>query len=175
MTDPLSSLTTRHGFSPAAIEAAMSAIRRGNGITAQFSHPEFGGMGQWMPGQIMIGDMFNSGLRNRVDALFNDLAELHQNDPAPGVENDAASVRAWYPSEFGTPSSVGAQNDVRYAYYPESRRLVVEQSGMRSVYDTADHHITGVSQQQSRATGDVVFTSQHGTVGLDTLRRVDTH
>jgi hypothetical protein len=38
---------------------------------AQFSHPEFGGSGQWMRGGMsMIGDMFNSGLKSRVDSLL---------------------------------------------------------------------------------------------------------
>jgi hypothetical protein len=44
---------------------------------AQFSHPELGGMGQWsMGGMIMVGDMFNNGLKARVDALCNDLSAL---------------------------------------------------------------------------------------------------
>jgi hypothetical protein len=33
---------------------------------AQFSHPEFGGSGQWMVGgAVMISDMFNNALKTR--------------------------------------------------------------------------------------------------------------
>ena len=37
-----------------------------------------------------------------------------------------------------------------------------------TVYDTLDHQISGVSQQQGHG-GSVTLTSQHGTVGISTL------
>jgi Short C-terminal domain len=51
---------------------------------------------------------------------------------------------------------------------PATRRLVIEQSGKATVYDTGDHLITGVSQQQA---GDpsLTFTSQHGPVRIADL------
>ena len=53
------------------------SIVSGRGGMAQFSHPEFGGSGQWMAGgAIMISDMFNNGLKARVDALCNELSAL---------------------------------------------------------------------------------------------------
>jgi hypothetical protein len=69
------------------------------------------------------------------------------------------------------PSSTGAQNNLRYACFPDLRRLALDVSGQVSVYDTGDHWITGFSQQQS---GDqsLTFTSQHGVVRLDSLPRV---
>src|SRR5271170_463456 len=54
----------------------------------------------------------------------------------------------WWPADLGAPSSVGAQNDARYAYFPAERRLVVDLKGKVTVYDTQDHHIGGFSQQQ---------------------------
>jgi hypothetical protein len=50
----------------------VAALQRSGGGQAQFGHPDLGGMGQWMPGMLMIGDMFNSGLKARVDSLFQD-------------------------------------------------------------------------------------------------------
>ena len=44
----LDTVAAKHGFSPAAVRQFYDAIRAGNGTAAQFSHPEFGGMGQWM-------------------------------------------------------------------------------------------------------------------------------
>lgn len=68
----LDRLAAQHGFSPAAVRHLYEAIRAGNGTAAQFSHPEFGGMGQWMRGgMLMIGDMFNQSLKGRVNALCN--------------------------------------------------------------------------------------------------------
>jgi hypothetical protein len=35
---------------------------------AQFSHADFGGMSQWSPGMSMVGDMFNTQLKAKLDA-----------------------------------------------------------------------------------------------------------
>jgi hypothetical protein len=52
------------------------ALERGGGQLAQFSHPELGGYGQWMPGMTQIGDMFNYELRDRVERLCQELTIL---------------------------------------------------------------------------------------------------
>lgn len=67
----------RHGFSADAARSMMDAIERGGGGMAQFSHPEFGGSGQWMRGgMIMVSDMFKADLKNRIDDLCRDLSDL---------------------------------------------------------------------------------------------------
>ncbi|HEX8311153.1 MAG TPA: hypothetical protein VF614_07555 [Chthoniobacteraceae bacterium] len=42
-------LAERYGVSEEAVETLRSALERGGGRLAQFSHPELGGYGQWMP------------------------------------------------------------------------------------------------------------------------------
>ena len=70
-------LAHRTGFSQEAVTSMLFSIVSGRGGMAQFSHPEFGGSGQWMAGgAIMISDMFNNGLKARVDALCNELSAL---------------------------------------------------------------------------------------------------
>lgn len=71
----------------------------------------------------------------------------------------------WWPNDLGAPSSSGSQNNVRYAYFPGTRRLAVDINGKVSVYDTLDHQIGGVSQQQGYG-ASVIFTSQYGTVDV---------
>src|SRR5271165_6965937 len=72
----------RHGVSLDAALALLGALAEGNGRQAQFNHPDFGGMGQWSQGgMIMVGDMFNHGLKARVDALCNELAGLLRSQP----------------------------------------------------------------------------------------------
>ncbi len=57
----------RHGFSSDAVSSMLVAVSAGYGNQAQFNHPEFGGMGQWSSGgMIMIGDMFNNHLKGRI-------------------------------------------------------------------------------------------------------------
>jgi hypothetical protein len=161
----LDAIAARHGVSPAAARHLRDALARGGGRAAQFSHPELGGLGQWSAGgMIMIGDMFNNGLKARVAALCEDLAPLAGEAPAAG---------AWWPADLGRPAATGDQNGLRYAYFPETRRLAVESGGQLSLYETGDHRIGGVSQQQG-AGRTLAFTSQHGPVRLEDLPRVPT-
>jgi hypothetical protein len=72
----------RHGFSSDAVLCMLLAVSAGYGNQAQFNHPEFGGMGQWsMGGMIMISDMFNNYLKGRVDSLCQELSSLIQGQP----------------------------------------------------------------------------------------------
>jgi hypothetical protein len=77
----------------------------------------------------------------------------------------------WWPAELGQPSSSGSQNAMRYAFFPETRRLLIEQDGHLATYDSGDHHISGVFQQQSRG-HSLAFTSQDGAVNLDELKKI---
>src|ERR1700710_1457828 len=73
----VAAIADRHGVSTDAARQLLSSLAAGGGRQAQFNHPEFGGMGQWSQGgMIMIGDMFNNGLKARVDSLCRDLADL---------------------------------------------------------------------------------------------------
>ncbi|MCY2962320.1 MAG: SHOCT domain-containing protein [Planctomycetota bacterium] len=75
-------LSQRHGFSPDAVTQMLIAVLNGNGSMAQFSHPEFGGSGQWMRGgMIMLGDMFNNNLKGRVDTLCSNIADILGSQP----------------------------------------------------------------------------------------------
>ncbi len=171
-------ISRRHGFGEAAGVVALKALIAGGGRNAQFDHPELGGRGQWMPGMIMIGDMFNNSLKAKVAALFTELAGQIQ---AQGNRHDAAvslkygsvgGVKQWYPADLGDPSTSGEQNDVRYAFFPAAARLAIELQGRVTLYDSSDHDIYGVSQQQDHAGGKLVFVSQHGVVSVDSLRVV---
>src|ERR1700716_2642998 len=75
----------------------------------------------------------------------------------------------WWPAGFGTPSAVGAQNELRYAVFP--RRLVIEDGGRVEIYDTGNHRIFGVAQAQS-ADQTLTFTSQDGLVRVKDLPKV---
>jgi len=158
-------------------------------MQAQFNHPELGGMGQWSNGGMtMVGDMFNNSLKATVDGLCSELSGLVAQQsvfiPIPRPQGTSMQSQqsgtslfvaggghpAW-PDELGFPSSTGAQNTMRYGVFPEKRRLAVDIGGRVDVYDTGDHQISGVSQQQS---GDqsLTFTSQYGIVRVADLPKV---
>jgi hypothetical protein len=188
-------LARAHGVGADAVETLLRAVAAGGGTQAQFNHPELGGMGQWSQGgMIMIGDMFNQGLKYTVSQLCDELAGLLRNQPvfapAPAPVQmqgqgfgqsqqqgmgmgtslfaQGGNFGPTWPAELGSPAASGAQNDMSYAYFPATRRLAIRVGGELRIYDTGDHMIGGVSQQQG---GDqsLTFTSQYGLVRVADL------
>jgi hypothetical protein len=171
----------RHSVSADAVRTILRALRSGGGTMAQFSHSDFGGMSQWSPGMTMVGDMFNSNLKSKLDALCTELAtyvaETPLTDRGDGREDGDVSYRSssrgsnWWPGELGTPSALGAQNDLQYAVFPGTRRLAIKDGGHVEIYDTGNHRIFGVAQAQS-ADQNLTFTSQDGLVRVKDLPKV---
>ena len=60
----------------------------------------------------------------------------------------------------------------RYAYFPAARRLAIRRGGSVTLYDTADHAISGVQQQQG-GRGSLEFSSQLGSFHRGELQVVD--
>src|SRR5258708_37446591 len=60
----------------------LQALLNRKGTMAQFDHRELGGAGQWMPGGMtMVGDMFNHGLKAKVDGLCSELSQILATQP----------------------------------------------------------------------------------------------
>jgi len=197
----INDLAQRYAVSTDAVMAMLQALVNGNGTMAQFNQWELGGGGQWMQGGMtMVGDMFNHGLKAKVDNLCTELSRLLARQPfvppAPvgssqsqwqggqtsqygGSGGNAGQVSlfvpgsqggsgSWWPGDLGSPNASGGQNDIRYAYFAGPRRLAVEVNGQVTVYDTLDHQIGGVSQQQGPGSS-LTFNSQYGTVNVASL------
>ena len=162
----------RHDVPADAVAVLLAAIRHGGGRQAQFSHPALGGMGQWSRGGgIMIGDMFNHSLKAKVEQLCNELAE-RVDENGLFASGSSGSGNDWWPRKLGRPSSTGSQNDEAYACFPDAQRLAIRGADGIKLYDTGDHRISGVSQQQG-GSRDLTFTSQHGTVRLSDLSQLE--
>ncbi len=189
-------LAQRHGVSTDAVTHMLIAVSNGNGTMAQFSHPDFGGSGQWMQGGMtMVSDLFNYQLKSRVNNICSDIANQlasHQQVPFSGSfqsqsqngessQTQAAGAMGstnslflpdpesnWWPAELGSPSALGSQNSVRYAYFSGLNRLAVKTGNDVWVYDTLNHQIGGFSQQQGGGSS-ITFTSQFGTIALSSL------
>jgi hypothetical protein len=80
----------------------------------------------------------------------------------------------WWPQELGdNPNSAGGQNETRYAFFAEKKRLAVDLGeGNVQLYETGDHRISGVQQHQGSGGKEVIFTSQLGEVSLEKLKPV---
>lgn len=146
-------------------------------------------------GMLMLGDMFNSQLKWRVQSLCEDLANAlsnhqsgalvgsfqsqsqngshHQNQRSGGhaPQNNLFAPDPqsnWWPQHLGQPNASGSQNNCSYAYFGDINRLAVKTGNSVWVYDTQNHQIGGFSQQQS-GDGTISFSSQFGYVRLSSL------
>ncbi|MCL5128625.1 MULTISPECIES: SHOCT domain-containing protein [unclassified Algibacter] len=172
----MTNVANRYGVSVNAVTDLTQALMRSNGTMAQFNISELGGGGQWMQGGMtMVGDMFNNQLKSTVDGLCNELSNLInqggiQYKPLPKTQNQngfqSGSGNWW--GDLGFPNSTGSQNGTSYAIFSNIGRLAIQQNGKVTVFDTLDNHIGGVGQQQG-GNYSVTFTSQYGTVDLNTL------
>ncbi len=175
-------VANRYGASYEAVSLMLDSVLRGNGTMAQFNIYELGGGGQWMRGGMtMVGDMFNYQLKSKVDGICSDLSSaiVDQNmqvvpPPPPRPAGTATSGQSqnnwnnWWGADLGIANTSGSQNQYRYAYFAGSRRLAISDGQNVTIYDTLDHNIGGVSQQQGGVAG-VGFTSQYGNVDLRSL------
>jgi len=174
-----------------AVKMMLDAVARGGGTMAQFNVPEFGGSGQWMRGGMtMVGDMFNNSMKATVDNLCTELSNLMASQiglfaPIPQMQSQSQGTGSegvsfsrqspynnWWPAELGNPSSTGSQNSLRYAYFPDIRRLAIDYGSGVEVYDTTGFNIQGFGQQQGGDAASITFTSQRGLVRLRSLPRV---
>jgi hypothetical protein len=191
LTQIIDELARKYGVSREAVKTLSQAIIAGNGTMAQFSHPELGGQGQWLRGGMtMIGDMFNDALKAKVVALCSELSarldressekttgarspqtETSHDDVSLFIPAGSSRSSDWWGADLGTAGATGSQNDIRYAYFPASRRLAVKIGDRVRIYDTGDHKISGVSQQQS-GDASLTFVSQRGLVRVSELRTV---
>lgn len=171
----INAIASRYGISTDAVMSMLQSVINGGGRMAQFNIYELGGGGQWMQGGMtMVGDIFNYSLKNTVNNLCQELSNLISSQNIfvniPQASNvlggGFAYTGNWWPSELGNASSSGAQNNIKYAFFPAPvSRLAIEINGEVSVYNTLDHHISGVSQQQGSGFS-VLFSSQYGYVDV---------
>src|SRR5690606_28271907 len=99
-----------------------------------------------------------SGLCGELSSLLSS-TQVYVPRPTPG----GGFSNNWWPGDLGSPSSSGGQNGSRYAYFPQACRLAIESDGRVVVYNTLDHQIGGVQQQQGSGPGSLSFSSQFGT------------
>src|ERR1700712_1388112 len=133
----IAQIAGRYGLSINAVMSMLQAVVNGGGNMAQFYVNELGGGGQWMKGGMtMVSNLFNYALKNTVNNLCHELSNLiynediFVNEPQGNVQGGFSHSGNWWPSELGSPSSSGGQNNLRYAFFPPPvARLAIEKNG----------------------------------------------
>ncbi|MBB5222215.1 hypothetical protein HNP73_002151 [Amaricoccus macauensis] len=149
----LAEIAARHGVTPETAGHVLEALRGGAGERARFDVPELGGVGQWArDGSVITGDMLDTDLKARVDALCRELAPLVT---LPGLAEPEAprsdpkiggGVGSGWPTWPGVASASGAQNDLRYAVFPGRRRLAVARGEAMTAHCVGEPATGGVSR-----------------------------
>lgn len=123
MSQVLAAAALRHRISPEAVRTVFDAVADGRSMKATFSHPELGGVVLWARGgMLLVSDMFDDGLKRRVEMLCSELARAwHREDGGMLIE----PIQSQFASHPGQPSQAdGAAPDTSD---PGSPLVLIEQ------------------------------------------------
>jgi len=175
-------LAERYNVSVDAVYNLAEALQCGEGRMAQFNHRDLGGAGQWMPGMVMVGDVFNNQLKTKVNALCENLLRVLSETPTrpmepitpPGFEwGNYDDGRRWWPEQLGRPDASGGQNRVKFAFFRAKNRLLVNQNGHFLAYDTSGYLVNGVSQRQRNGIEEIKLSTTSGIIDVNILKIVE--
>jgi hypothetical protein len=169
MKKEIKRLAKKYGFSEETIETLLNGLIQSGGNQVQFNIFELGGMGQWQSGMVMIGDMFNNGLKNTVNNLCYELVELVRNPPAE--KNKSKTEKS---KKVDAPTFKGSQNETGYQYFATKNRLEILKDGkVKTKYDTSGFELTGAQQQQNNSEKDFTFQDKNGkTLSLKDFKKL---
>jgi hypothetical protein len=80
-------------------------------------------------------------------------------------------MEKWWPQGLGEPGTAGAQDGMRYAFFPEKKLLLIEEDGKVRTFDSGRHRIRGVSQVTG-GSQSLAFTSEHGQIRVEDLKQL---
>jgi hypothetical protein len=173
--DVLPEIAQRYQVPEAVVRELYRQLEGSGGTQCQFACPELAGQIQWMPGMVMVSRPTDKALKARVDGLCCELAAVLSGSdsaaPRAIAENweHTYGGESWWPASFGHPATSGEQNGMRYAYFPDQRRLLLQQGARIDAYDTTGHHITGAAQQQGRSS-TLTFSTDRGQISTSQLK-----
>lgn len=164
-------IAAKYQITEATVRTLLEGLQTTSGFQVQFNSAELGGMGQWQSGMVMIGDMFNDGLKAKVAALCAELASFvreYQAAQPEEKEKEDATVSA--PIKTIPATFSGSQNGAKYAYYAPQNVLQIEEEGKISRYSTEGLTLWGVQQSQDGTGKKLKFTHAGGTITVDDLK-----
>lgn len=161
-------LAGKYHVSVRVIEVLADMIQRTKGEEARFEIPELGGKCIWKPKQgAIVGNGFNDALNQRATDLCNEIAQLLRSEDPERDETtilsaldetvavspvipEAQILGAWWPSHLGEkPALLGNAGTMRYAYFVEKDRLVIQNNLRNRLFDTTGYIVTSVAAGRS--------------------------
>lgn len=171
-------IAEKYQVSEETAQALLMGLKVTGGRQVQFNIGELGGMGQWQPGMIMVGDMFDIGLKYKVDGLCTELSELvRSEEETPKTPTKTTSKTKSPPKTESTTTKSsasfrGSQNGYHYAYFSSEDKLEIEYEGKITKYSTKGYPLSGVQQSQSNSAQNLTFSYPGGTVSVKDLKKI---
>lgn len=170
-------LSNTHHVSVEAIQVLVRALVEGGYRSANFNHPELGGVGKWNGGDVILGDMSQEALRLKIWRIVQGLLPTLQQTipPEPIQEADATFVMPWWNDvTLREPVLKGMFESTTFGYFLEGARVVVKQSEHITHYDASGHLVTDL-QMMSGARGQMVLVLQtlSGDIAVSDLPQLD--
>ena len=164
-------IAAKYQITEATVRTLLEGLQTTSGFQVQFNIAELGGMGQWQSGMVMIGDMFNEGLKAKVSALCAELASfLREPHPTEPEETATEPTTSAAPIKTLRATFSGSQNGTKYAYYAPQNVLQIEEEDKIARYSTEGLTLWGVQQAQDGTGKKLKFTHAGGTITVDDLK-----
>lgn len=176
----LQSLAQKHDVPLEAVQALAVELARTRGRAVRFDIAALGGEGRWKYGErANVGNGFNEDLNRKVTAICMVIAEALQDRedtllfdrteaPSPSVK-PADQPQRWWPDGFGDPTADGLISGMRYAYFPERDRLLMQHNLRTRYFDTTGYVVDAVIQTEIRGFPGILVQTNQGPLMLHTL------
>jgi hypothetical protein len=89
-----------------------------------------------------------------------------------GDAERATDKTSWWPPTLRRPSTSGAHGTLKFAFFADKRRLLVESGELLLLFDSGAHQICEVEEQLGQEPG-LAFTSQNGRHPIGDLRLIN--
>lgn len=181
-------LAVKYHVPSRVIEALAELLQRTKGEEARFDITELGGKGIWKPSQgAIIGNGFNEPLNERATELCNEIASLvriedREDTTLLSTLDDTVAMTPlsipmglgiWWPNHLGeNPDLIGNAGTMRYAYFAEKNRLVIQNNLRNRVFDVTGYKVTGVSAGRSAGFFNMIVKTEERQFTVMELKEV---
>lgn len=171
------------------IESLAKLIQHSHGAGIRFDIPELGGEGIWKPHQLAhIGNGFNHELNNRATELCNEINRLLQHEERreeTTIVNDLDETtgfvpisivpiaKTWWSPRYGSnPTLMGNAGGLRFAYFKEHNRLVIQNNLRNRIFDTSGFDVTDVIAGQRAGFFNTIIKTTETDIPITQLNEV---
>jgi hypothetical protein len=201
-TQIISSLAKKYGLPSEIVQQLAYEMQKNRGEAVRFDIEYLGGKGRWKLNQsASVGNGFDVELNNFITDLCSDLSD-HIRADAANVDDDdddeaptipsrprgnsalddtigipplSLKPNVWWPEDFGDePDMTGHVGEIRYAYFPQRRRLVLRQGLRNRIFDTANFDVQEIAVGTESGFFNLVVLTSHGDFRLGDFREVAT-